>query len=260
MNLIALPAFTDNYIWMLHNSRSAIVVDPGDAGVVLDALARLNVQLQSILVTHHHNDHTGGVTALRGATGAAVYGPKRETMPEPIQRLDDGDQVQALGLTFSVIDVPGHTAGHIAYYCADTDAEVDGKPLLFCGDTLFSGGCGRLFEGTPAQMLASLGTLAALPASTRVCCTHEYTLSNLRFARAVEPNNAALAQYQLDCLALRARGDITLPSSIALELQINPFLRSNEPEVMASAQQFDPTAQDTLGVFTAIRQWKNQFQ
>jgi hydroxyacylglutathione hydrolase len=260
MNLIALPAFTDNYIWMLHNSRSAIVVDPGDANVVLDALARLNVQLETILVTHHHNDHTGGVAALREATDAAVYGPAREAMPEPIRRLDDGDQVQALGLTFSVMNVPGHTAGHIAYFCAANSTEVDGKPLLFCGDTLFSGGCGRLFEGTPAQMLASLGKLAALPANTRVCCTHEYTLSNLRFARAVEPNNAALAQYQLDCLALRARGDITLPSSIALELQINPFLRSDEPEVIRSAQQFDPTAQGTLGVFTAIRQWKNQFQ
>lgn len=256
MNLIALPAFIDNYIWMLHDTHNAIVVDPGDADVVFDALARLNVQLETILVTHHHNDHTGGVAALRETTGAAVYGPTRETMPEPIRRLDDGNKVQALGLHFEVIDVPGHTAGHIAYYCA----EMDGKPLLFCGDTLFSGGCGRLFEGTPAQMLASLSTLAALPGSTRVCCTHEYTLSNLRFARAVEPNNAALAQYQLDCTALRARGDITLPSSIALELQINPFLRSNEPEVVRAAKQFDPSAQGTLGVFTAIRQWKNQFQ
>lgn len=211
---------------MLHDTRRAIVVDPGDADVVFDALARLNVQLETILVTHHHNDHTGGVAALREATGAAVYGPTRETMPEPIRRLDGGDQVQALGLTFSVMDVPGHTAGHIAYYCA----AMDGKPLLFCGDTLFSGGCGRLFEGTPAQMLASLGTLAALPGSTRVCCTHEYTLSNLRFAQAVEPNNAALAQYQADCLALRARGDITLPSSIALELQINPFCAVTNPK------------------------------
>jgi hydroxyacylglutathione hydrolase len=258
MNLIALPAFT--YIWMLHNSHRAIVVDPGDADVVFDALARLDVQLETILVTHHHNDHTGGVAALREATGAAVYGPSREAMPEPIRRLDDGDKVQALGLTFNVMDVPGHTAGHIAYYCAEVGADMNSKPLLFCGDTLFSGGCGRLFEGTPAQMLASLGSLAALPADTRVCCTHEYTLSNLRFARAVEPNNAALAQYQLDCIAMRARGDITLPSSIAMELQINPFLRSNQPEVVRAAKQFDPTAQGTLGVFTAIRQWKNQFQ
>jgi hydroxyacylglutathione hydrolase len=257
-HLIALPAFTDNYIWMLHDTRRAVVVDPGDAQVVFDALARMSLQLEAILVTHHHADHTGGVAALREATGAAVYGPARETMPEPIRRLDQGDKVQVLGHTFEVIDVPGHTAGHIAYYCS---SPLGGTvPLLFCGDTLFSGGCGRLFEGTPAQMLASLDTLAALPAATRVCCTHEYTLSNLRFARVVEPNNAALAQYQADCIALRARGDITLPSSIALEQQINPFLRSRVPTVAQTAQQFDPSATDTLGVFTAIRQWKNQFQ
>jgi hydroxyacylglutathione hydrolase len=257
-HLIALPAFTDNYIWMLHDTRRAVVVDPGDAQVVFDALARMSLQLEAILVTHHHADHTGGVAALREATGAAVYGPARETMPEPIRRLDQGDKVQVLGHTFEVIDVPGHTAGHIAYYCSSPLGGT--APLLFCGDTLFSGGCGRLFEGTPAQMLASLDTLAALPAATRVCCTHEYTLSNLRFARAVEPNNAALAQYQADCIALRARGDITLPSSIALEQQINPFLRSRVPTVAQTAQQFDPSATDTLGVFTAIRQWKNQFQ
>jgi hydroxyacylglutathione hydrolase len=257
MKLIALPAFTDNYIWMLHDDRRAMVVDPGDASVVLDALSRLSLQLDTILVTHHHADHTGGVAALRDACQARVYGPERETMPEPIRRLSHGDTVLALGHTFEVIGVPGHTAGHIACYCA---APLDIQaPLLFCGDTLFSGGCGRLFEGSPAQMLHSLGQLAALPGSTRVCCTHEYTLSNLRFARAVEPNNAALAQYELDCAKLRARGDSTLPSSIALERQINPFLRSTEPEVIQSAQQFDPNAHDTLGVFTAIRQWKNSF-
>lgn len=263
--MIALPAFTDNYIWLLHTTGSelqrAVVVDPGDADVVLQALSRLNLQLDTILVTHHHADHTGGVAQLRGATGAAVFGPARETMPEPIRRLDGGDAVQALGLQFDVIDVPGHTAGHIAYYCAKPTSKPDdpAAPILFCGDTLFSGGCGRLFEGTPAQMLASLGQLAALPSNSRVCCTHEYTLANLRFARAVEPGNAQLAQYQADCVALRARGDITLPSTLARELQINPFLRSTQPEVVRAAQQFDPTATDTLGVFTAIRQWKNQF-
>jgi hydroxyacylglutathione hydrolase len=262
MNLIALPAFTDNYIWLLHNGQRAVVVDPGDADVVLRSLAALSLQLDTILVTHHHADHTGGVAQLREATGAKVFGPARETMPEPIRRLDGGDTVQALGLQFDVIDVPGHTAGHIAYYCAaPTSHSTDqSAPILFCGDTLFSGGCGRLFEGTPAQMLASLSQLAALPAHSRVCCTHEYTLSNLRFARAVEPGNTLLAQYQADCIALRERGDITLPSSIARELQINPFLRSTAPDVVAAAQHFDPTATDTLGVFTAIRQWKNQFQ
>ncbi len=255
LNLVALPAFDDNYIWMLHDGKQALVVDPGDADVVLEALKRLSLRLETILVTHHHIDHTGGVDVLRNTTGATVFGPLTETMPEPIRRLEGGDKVQAMGLTFEVTDVPGHTSGHIAYYCNN----VAGSPLLFCGDTLFSGGCGRLFEGTPAQMLASLTQLASLPGNTRVCCTHEYTLSNLKFARAVEPNNAELIEYQLQCIALREANVPTLPSTIARELQINPFLRSDQAEVVHAAQQLDPTAADAVAVFTAIRQWKNTF-
>jgi len=165
--------------------------------------------------------------------------------------------VDLLGLRFSVLDVPGHTAGHIAYYCPD----MDGSPLLFCGDTLFSGGCGRLFEGTPAQMLVSLDQLAALPGSTRVCCTHEYTLSNLRFARAVEPGNQALSDYSHHCEGLRARQQPTLPSRMALERDINPFLRVREAAVAAAAQGFDARVppQDAVAVFAALRQWKNDF-
>ncbi|EER59908.1 hydroxyacylglutathione hydrolase [Acidovorax delafieldii 2AN] len=257
MNLLPLPAFTDNYIWMLHDTRQAIVVDPGDAAPVLHALQAQGLQLQAILVTHHHADHVGGVPTLREATGAHVFGPAGEQMPEPLQRLADGDTVEVLGLRFSVLDVPGHTAGHIAYYCAD----LAGAPLLFCGDTLFSGGCGRLFEGTPAQMLASLDRLAALPGSTRVCCTHEYTLSNLRFARAVEPGNQALRDYSSHCESLRARQEPTLPSTIALEREINPFLRVREATVRAAAQGFDasPPQHDAVAVFAALRQWKNNF-
>jgi hydroxyacylglutathione hydrolase len=255
LNLVALPAFDDNYIWMLHDGQRALVVDPGDAEVVLEALKRLSLRLETVLVTHHHIDHTGGVDVLRNTTGATVFGPLTETMPEPIRRLQGGDKVQALGLTFDVIDVPGHTSGHIAYYCNSSDA----APLLFCGDTLFSGGCGRLFEGTPAQMLSSLNQLSLLPGNTRVCCTHEYTLSNLKFARAVEPNNAELIQYQRQCVALRDANVPTLPSTIARELTINPFLRSDQAEVVLAAQQLDPTATDAVAVFTAIRQWKNNF-
>lgn len=254
--MIPIPAFTDNYLWMLHDGHQALVVDPGDAAPVMQVLQDQHLQLQAILVTHHHADHVGGVSALRHATGATVYGPAAEDIPQPAQPLGSADRVHALGLDFEVLDVPGHTAGHIAYYAAD----VDGGPLLFCGDTLFSGGCGRLFEGTPAQMLASLDRLAALPGNTRVCCAHEYTLGNLRFARAVEPDNTALARYSTECEARRARQLPTLPSTMAIEGEINPFLRSRQPAVTAAVQRFDDTARDEVAVFAALREWKNQFQ
>jgi hydroxyacylglutathione hydrolase len=256
MKLIPLPAFADNYIWMLHDGHQALVVDPGDAQPVLAALQHEGLQLESILVTHHHADHTGGVAALRNATAARVYGPALEPMPEPLQRVRGGECLTALGLEFQVMDVPGHTAGHIAFFCA----AMDDAPLLFCGDTLFSGGCGRLFEGTPAQMLASLDSLAALPDTTRVCCTHEYTLSNLQFATAVEPANADLQQYLAHCQALRAQGLPTLPSTIALERKINPFLRSRLPAVVASATAHDAAMTCNTGAFASLRQWKNEYR
>lgn len=240
---------------MLHDGHHALVVDPGDAQPVLEALQREGLQLQTILVTHHHADHVGGVDALRNATGATVYGPATERIPAPLVKLHGGEALQTLGLHFTVMDVPGHTAGHIAYYCDS----IDGAPLLFCGDTLFSAGCGRLFEGTPAQMLASLESLAALPGNTRLCCTHEYTLSNLKFALEVEPGNAALVAYNVRCQELRARGLPTLPSSIALERDINPFLRSRQPEVLASANRFDAAMTAQAGAFATLRHWKNSY-
>ena len=258
MNLLPLPAFTDNYIWMLHDGHQAVVVDPGDATPVVQALQHLGLQLQAILVTHHHADHVGGVDALRNATGARVYGPARELIPQPVVALGAHDVVETLGLRFEVIDVPGHTADHIAYYCAD----MDGTPLLFCGDTLFSGGCGRLFEGTPAQMLDSLDQLAALPGDTRVCCAHEYTLSNLKFARTVEPGNATLLHYHSDCETLRSQNLPTLPSNMALERQINPFLRVRQNTVAQAAHTFDAQVHqdDAVAVLAALRQWKNEFR
>lgn len=257
MTLFPVPAFTDNYIWVLHDGQRALAVDPGEADGLITWLGSRGLQLDTILITHHHGDHTGGVHALRAATGARVFGPRNESMPEPLTRVGGGDVVQALGLHFEVIDVPGHTAGHIAYH----SPQVDGTPVLFCGDTLFSAGCGRLFEGTPAQMLDSLTRLAGLPDDTRVCCTHEYTLSNLRFALAVDPDNAELAGHARQCHDLRERNLPTLPSSIGLEKQINPFLRAHAPALERSARAHDPhTPPGALGVFTTLREWKNVFQ
>ena len=256
LTLIPVPAFTDNYLWLLHDGQRALVVDPGDAAPVQRALTKLSLELDTILITHHHADHTGGVDELRRTTGAKVYGPAAEKIPKPYTALKEDDTATALGLNFQVIDVPGHTAGHIAFYTPD----VNNKPLLFCGDTLFSGGCGRLFEGTPAQMLVSLDKLAALPGATVVCCTHEYTLSNLRFAVAVDPANADLANYQAHCIELRAHNLPTLPTSIAQELLINPFLRTRQPALISSARHFDAAADGDTSVFAAIRQWKNQFK
>lgn len=256
LTLFPIPAFSDNYIWLLHDGRDAWVVDPGDPVPVENHLRQLGLTLRGILLTHHHADHTGGVDELRTITGARVFGPAFEPLPEPVERLGEGDTVELLGLTFHILEMPGHTAGHIAYFAPD----AEGSPLLFCGDTLFSGGCGRLFEGTPAQMLASLDKLAALPSNTRVCCTHEYTLSNLRFALAVEPGNTDLADYNKRCEELRAVGKPTLPSTIGQELRINPFLRSREPTVLMSIKAQMPQASDEVTAFAALREWKNNFR
>lgn len=254
-----IPALTDNYIWALHDGAQAWVVDPGQAEPVLAWLAAQRLQLAGILLTHHHGDHTGGVAALRAATAAPAWGPTGEPLPEGVQRVHGGERVALLGRSFEVIEVPGHTAGHIAWYCAGfapaSIAGPVGRPpdpasargqllgpegLLFCGDTLFSIGCGRLFEGSPAQMLASLDRLAALPDSTLVCCTHEYTLANLRFARALEPEHPGLADHQRWCERQRQAGRPTLPSRIGLERAFNPFLRSREPALRQALQRLAP--------------------
>lgn len=259
MNLSALPAFSDNYIWMLHDDRQAIVIDPGDAAPVAAALDAQGLALAAILVTHYHLDHVGGVAALRPrllVSAGQVWGPARESIPQPCTPLNDGDSVEVMGLRFQVIDVPGHTAGHIAYFLPAAEGR---EPILFCGDTLFSGGCGRLFEGTPAQMHQSLGRLAALPGNTRVCCAHEYTESNLRFAAAVEPHSADLAAYTAHCRALRAQGRPTLPSTIAQERAINPFMRCDTAAVIAAAQHRGAADRSGPAVLGALREWKNQF-
>ncbi len=257
MKLTALSAFTDNYIWMIDNGREAIVVDPGESGPVIAALDASQLSLAAILVTHHHADHCGGVDALRSRLTGPVYGPKRETIPQPAIGLGEGDHIEVLGIGFDVIDVPAHTAGHIAFFHA---ADAVDEPVLFCGDTLFSAGCGRLFEGTAAQMHDSLSKLAKLPGATRVCCGHEYTLSNLKFAHAVEPGNAAIERHIARCDALRAGHQPTLPSTIELERQVNPFLRVAEPAVLSAAHTHGASSDSGADVLAALRTWKNGFR
>lgn len=241
---------------MFHDGGRCIVVDPGDASVVSKALTAQSLSLAGILVTHHHQDHVGGLPGLRGLLQGPVYGPATEAIPGPYMPVVGGDVVELLGCRFEVIDVPGHTAGHIAYAHRPANA----APVLFCGDTLFSGGCGRLFEGTPAQMHASLSRLAALPADTRVCCAHEYTLSNLRFAHAVEPANAALARYTDWCETQRAQSMPTLPSTVGMERAVNPFLRCTERGVVQSALAHGAASEGAVDVLAALRSWKNEFR
>lgn len=254
LQVIPLPAFQDNYIWLLHNGRSAAVVDPGDAGPVLDFVTANGLRLTAILVTHHHHDHVGGVAELAQRFQAAVYGPAGEPVPARTQAADPAQPVclPALDIEFQVLPVPGHTRGHVAYY----------RPkLLFCGDTLFGCGCGRLFEGSAQQMYASLARLAALPDDTGVYCAHEYTLANIRFARQVEPDSDALRAREAETRATRDRGLPTVPSTMALERATNPFLRVHEPAVRAAAEAHaGHSLPDPVTVFAALRAWKDHFR
>lgn len=256
MEIEGLAALADNYIWVLAESGRAVVVDPGEASPVLHWLDQGRTQLEAILVTHHHGDHVGGVAELAQATGARVLGPR---LPSPFAgqtELRGGETLKLLGHRIEVLATPGHTLDHLAYFFADAT-----QPAVFCGDTLFSAGCGRLFEGSPQQMLASLDRLAALPPATRVCCAHEYTLANLRFARTVEPNNNRLAARWLEVSELRAAGKPSLPSSIELERASNPFLRLDEPAVLTSlAAHAGPLPHERAARFACLRAWKDNFR
>lgn len=254
-DITAVPAFRDNYIWLLHAAGRAVAVDPGDAAPVRAALAAHGLALTAVLVTHHHADHQGGVAALCAAhPGIPVYGPAAESITGLTHPLAGGETI-GLPLpgapALRVLAVPGHTLGHLAYV---------GDGVLFCGDTLFGAGCGRLFEGSAAQMAASLATLAALPGDTRVYCAHEYTEANLRFAQAVEPGSAALAARAAAVAALRARGAPTVPSTLAEERATNPFLRVEDPVVQAAAVAAEPERYRQEGAFAALRAWKDRFR
>jgi hydroxyacylglutathione hydrolase len=263
--IVPVPAFDDNYIWLLRDRqrRRAAVVDPGDAAPVLAALAAAGLELAVILVTHHHADHVGGLPELRAAfPEAVVHGPAASRVAGIDRRWQHGDRVELEGFDarFEVIEIPGHTLDHIAFYAAQVGTD-DPRPVLFCGDTLFAGGCGRVFEGTAAQMSASLGRLAALPDATLVYCAHEYTTSNLRFARAVEPDSAPLAERERQTAALRSAGTPTVPSTLALERATNPFLRTGSTEVQQAAQtRLGHAPVDAVEVFAAVRAWKDGFR
>ena len=248
--VLLIPAFNDNYIWLLVRDGRAAVVDPGDATPVIARLEALQLQLETILVTHHHADHQGGVAELIERWRPRVFGPEQESITGCSDPLRGGEKITVLGQTVDVIPVGGHTRGHIAYH-------VPGA--VFCGDTLFGAGCGRLFEGTPAQMCASLARLAALPDETKIYCAHEYTETNLRFALAVEPQNAALRERAERVARMRAAGLPTIPSTLREEKATNPFLRCGEPAVIAAARAHGAVDASQEAVFAAIRGWRNTF-
>jgi hydroxyacylglutathione hydrolase len=259
LSIVAVPAFKDNYLWLVMRAGFAAVVDPGEASVIENALRHFDVTLSAIVLTHHHADHTGGVGALVAARSETlpVFGPEAEHIAGVTVSLKGGDEIVVPGidLTLEVIEVPGHTRGHIAYVGDDGD-----RPVLFCGDTLFAGGCGRLFEGTPSQMFDSLQKLARLPDRTSVFCAHEYTENNMRFALAVEPGNRTLRERAADVTEKRRHNVATVPSTMGLERATNPFLRVSVPEVHASVEREAPgTTVSDVGTFGALRSWKDRF-
>lgn len=250
VQISAIPAFTDNYIWLLRRGNDCAVVDPGDHAPVLEVLRAEGLDLRYILVTHHHWDHAGGVPDLLQHFDARVWGPDDRRLGDWCIPCREGDEIElpALGLRFGVLDVPAHTRSHIAFH---------GEGMVFSGDTLFSVGCGRLFEGTPAQMQEAMDKLSALAPETKVYCGHEYTRSNCAFALQVEPDNRDLQARAVEVDALRARGEITLPSTIELERTTNPFMRSRAAEVVEAARKREPDVAPGASTLAVIRAWKD---
>lgn len=251
LKIHCIPAFDDNYIWLIGSDGSLNVaaVDPGDAEPVLTYLQQHNLTLDTILLTHHHYDHTGGVEELAARFPVTVYGPANERIPAITITVKEGDSININGLSLQVLDTPGHTRGHVCYV---------GHGALFCGDTLFGAGCGRLFEGTPEQMYNSLQKISALPDETLVYCAHEYTLDDLKFALVAEPNNPDITQRETEAKRLRQQGLPTVPSTLALEKRTNPFLRSHVPALVSAAETFaGHPLESGAEVFATVRHWKD---
>ena len=252
IDITAIPALQDNYIWVIHDDRRSVIVDPGEAAPALEYLKTHGLHLDAILCTHRHGDHIGGIAKLREVYNVPVHGRRHPGNPHITHELREGDKLNlnTLGIRFDIIEIPGHLDDHIAYLAPG---------IAFCGDVLFGAGCGRNFEGTPAQLHHSLKRLSQLPDSTQVYCAHEYTSANLRFALVCEPGNPQVQQRISATNALRAANLPTVPSTIALEKATNPFLRCTQTEIIRTLQQRGVTDTSELGVFTALREWKNRF-
>lgn len=254
LNVTPIPAFSDNYIWLISNAKKedCIIIDPGDAKPVLDTLEQTGMTLSAILITHYHWDHVNGIDELlKHYPHTLVYGPVKEDIPHKTHALKEGDSIQfdTIGIELNVLDVPGHTAGHIAYY---------GENRLFCGDTLFACGCGRIFDGTAEELYQSLMKISQLPKKTLIYCTHEYTLDNIGFAQWVEPNNKALQKRLKNSQSIRAKNQETIPFTLTLELQTNPFLRVSTPNVVKMLKHHTKqTMPEAAERFAALRQWKD---
>jgi len=253
INIEPIKAFNDNYIWLATTNEGSIVIDPGEAHKTIKYLKENDLNLDAILITHHHFDHTGGIEDMLKFRNVNVYGPVNN-IPSINKQLRDGDLFSVIGIDFKIIEIPGHTLDHIAFF-----SENNGNPVLFCGDTLFSSGCGRVFEGTFEQMHKSILKLKSLPANTKIYSGHEYTQSNLKFAMEVEPLNQKLISRYNDVQDLLNKGIPTLPTTLELELEVNPFLRCQAREVQNSVVKQFNTSNHEDEIFKALRQWKDNF-